>query len=642
MGKRLYWNYLLLFVLCVLTYSTAVAQTFFANDSNGNLISLDINGCTTSTVLGIGSYTDIASHPDGFLYAVKSNGQLFRVNTATGNSSLIASFPGNSFYALTADAEGNIFAASGNGALSSYNPITNASVDYPNMGYNASGDLTFYESEMYMATDDNRMVKIDPNNPGNNSVFIDFSSANATIYGIVSTVNGCDVQTYALSNDDDSRIYEIDWDNQTFNYVCSVPHELYGGSSEFEFNASAENIEITDIDIQANCGDSSAEVTVSATTINSGLTYSLNNMPPQASNVFQNVPFGVSTLVVMDDSGCSKTLDFTTAPANNIIIENIVINSVACNETSASILVEANSSDGGIMYSLDGIDFSENNFFDNLSPDDYTVTITDNSGCTTVVNASIEEFIPIEILAINVEHTTCGENNGSATIEINANGNIPSFSLDNNNFIPDFNFNNLVGGNYTIYVKDENNCIIQEDFVINSSDALILNDISTELADCGTDNGAVIIDADGGTGVPLNYSLNQSQNTTGIFNGLSSGEFQVNISTNGGCEIGPYPISIGDPCEIYIPNAFSPNEDGYNDFFKLYSPTEVWVSEFLIFNRWGALVHSDGNYSSSEFRRGWHGEINNKKAPVGVYVYLLRIIKNEEEELFKGEVTLVN
>lgn len=612
------------------------------NNSDGNLISLDINGCTTSTVIGIGSYTDIANHPDGFLYGVKSNGQLFRININNGTSTVVASFPGSSYFALTADSDGNIFGASGNGNLASYNPTTNTSVTYPNMGYDASGDLTFYQGEMYMATDDNQMVKIDPNTPSNNSVFIDFSSAGATIYGIVSAVDGCNVQTYATSNDSSSRIYEIDWENQTFTQVCTVPHQIYGGASEFEFNASSENIQVDNIDIQADCGDTDASVTISATTVNSGLTYSLDNAPPQNSNVFSNVPFGSYTIEIMDDGGCSKTVTIDVEAPSNIIIDNIETNNLSCNETNGSIFIEASSTDGGIMYSLDGINFSNNNLFENLIADTYIVTITDNSGCSATESILIEETIPAELLNINVEHTSCGESNGSAQLEINPNGNTLSFSLDNNNFTPNDNLDNLSGGNYTVYINDENNCLIQEDFIINSSDELILNDITTNLAECGMDNGSIIVDADGGIGIPLNYSLNNIQNTSGVFEGLAPGEFEVNIATNEGCEIGPFPILIGDPCEIYIPNAFTPNEDGYNDFFTLYSPSEIQILEFLIFDRWGSLIYSDGNYSSLEIFRGWNGKSSGKLAPSGVYVYLIRVSKNGREELFKGDITLVN
>jgi gliding motility-associated-like protein len=640
MGKRhcltiLFWTVLLIWT------QPSYSQTFFANNSDGNLISLDINGCTTSTVIGIGSYTDIATHPDGNLYAVKSNGQLFRINTASGTANLVSSFPGSQYYALTADSNGDIYAASGSGALASYNPTSNTSSSYPNMGYGASGDLTFYQGDMYMAATNNTMVRIDKNNPNNNVEVIDFSSANVTIFGIVSAVNGCDVQTYAISDDNSSKVYEIDWDNQAFNFVCTVPHRIYGGASEFEFNASADFITLDNIDIQADCGDTSANISITANSVNGGLNYSLNNTSTQGNGNFNNVAFGDYTVLLTDSNGCTKTEDFTVAPPSNITIDNIEVNDVTCGETNGSILVEASSTDGGILYSLDGINFSTTNFFENIPPDNYTMTIMDNSGCTASIDANITETTPIELLSVNPTPTSCGGNNGSINIEINDNGNTVFFSLDNLDFFTINSFNNLQSGNYTVYITDENDCLIQEDVTINPSDELILNDIEITLTDCGENNGVVMIDAFGGENIILNYNLSGTENNTGIFDELGAGEFEVNISTSGGCEIGSYPISIGDPCGIYIPNTFTPNEDGYNDVFKLYSPTEVQILELLIFDRWGGLIHRDANYSSSELR-GWKGKRKGKQAPSEVFIYMFRIIKNGKEQLLKGDITVIN
>ncbi len=634
-----YICWLLCCPLILLSFSSS-AQNFLANNSDGNLIALDINGCTTSTVIGIGSYTDIAQHPNGFLYAVKSNGQLFQINTTTGNTNLVSSFPGSQYYALTADAQGTIFGASGNGSLASYNPNTNTSLTYPNMGFDASGDLTFYQGDMYMATTDNTMVRIDPDNPANNSVFIDFSSSNATIFGIVSAVDGCTVQTYAISNDNSSRIYEIDWENQAFNFVCTVPHQIYGGSSEFEFNASEIFIEVTDVDIQTDCGDSSADVTISANSVNGGLTYSINNQPPQNSGVFDNLPFGDYTVLLTDIGGCTLTTSFTASPANNILIQDVIVDNVSCGETNGSITVVAESQDGGLQFSLDGSTFDSNNQFDDLPPATYMITITDNSGCTTIANATIAEIPPVEIVDVVIGNTTCGQSNGTIQINVNDNGNAAFFSLDNIDFSTGNQFANLAGGNYTLFVKDENDCLVQEDVMVGMSEALILNGIETMPSDCGEVNGMIEVDAEAGNQAIL-YDLNGSQNASGVFGNLGAGNYEINITTGEDCALGPFPVSITDPCGIYIPNTFTPNEDGYNDIFQLYSPSEIMITDFRVFDRWGSLMFRDGNYSSLEFNRGWNGRVNGKEAPSGVYAYFFNITKNGRAELFKGDLTLV-
>jgi gliding motility-associated-like protein len=71
--------------------------------------------------------------------------------------------------------------------------------------------------------------------------------------------------------------------------------------------------------------------------------------------------------------------------------------------------------------------------------------------------------------------------------------------------------------------------------------------------------------------------------------------------------------------EIYIPNAFSPNNDGINDIFQIIFPNSTFNiqhSTLRIYDRWGGLIiETDGIVN------GWDGKKNGKDCPVGVYVY---------------------
>jgi len=89
---------------------------------------------------------------------------------------------------------------------------------------------------------------------------------------------------------------------------------------------------------------------------------------------------------------------------------------------------------------------------------------------------------------------------------------------------------------------------------------------------------------------------------------------------------------------IYIPNAFTPNNDGLNDVFQVYGDG---IEDFhiMIFNRWGEML-----YQSYDIESGWDGKyrINSGPAPVGVYNYVMTI-RTKEKEFFKynGSITLV-
>ncbi|MCB0686262.1 MAG: gliding motility-associated C-terminal domain-containing protein [Saprospiraceae bacterium] len=81
-------------------------------------------------------------------------------------------------------------------------------------------------------------------------------------------------------------------------------------------------------------------------------------------------------------------------------------------------------------------------------------------------------------------------------------------------------------------------------------------------------------------------------------------------------------IEFFEFCEVqpgvFIPNAFSPNNDQINDFFQPQFPTPPQDYSLKVFNRWGDLV-----YSSFVLDPGWDGRVNGTTEPTGVYVYLI-------------------
>ncbi|MCS6935100.1 MAG: gliding motility-associated C-terminal domain-containing protein [Chitinophagales bacterium] len=89
------------------------------------------------------------------------------------------------------------------------------------------------------------------------------------------------------------------------------------------------------------------------------------------------------------------------------------------------------------------------------------------------------------------------------------------------------------------------------------------------------------------------------------------------------------------PNNFFIPNAFTPNGDGNNDFFYIYAQSGVKVLEFQIYNRIGEKVHA-GAFP-------WDGNYKGKPSPPGVYVYVFKLglFGDERSIMRKGSVTLI-
>jgi gliding motility-associated-like protein len=99
-------------------------------------------------------------------------------------------------------------------------------------------------------------------------------------------------------------------------------------------------------------------------------------------------------------------------------------------------------------------------------------------------------------------------------------------------------------------------------------------------------------------------------------------------------------VIVTEDCgELFIPTAFSPNEDGNNDYFKVkINPSCVQEMNLRVFDRWGELV-----FETDRIDQYWDGKYKGKELDPAVFAYLLiiKISGNEQEILQKGNVTLL-
>ena len=88
---------------------------------------------------------------------------------------------------------------------------------------------------------------------------------------------------------------------------------------------------------------------------------------------------------------------------------------------------------------------------------------------------------------------------------------------------------------------------------------------------------------------------------------------------------------------VFVPNTFSPNNDGVNDVFRVHTRFIEQI-KIKIYDRWNNLV-----FETTDINEGWDGNyINGNKAPEGVYAYIVEIIdQTSKTETRKGTLTLI-
>ena len=98
-------------------------------------------------------------------------------------------------------------------------------------------------------------------------------------------------------------------------------------------------------------------------------------------------------------------------------------------------------------------------------------------------------------------------------------------------------------------------------------------------------------------------------------------------------------ISINDcdTSKIIIPNIFTPNGDGYNDYFVI-NQTDYKTIEVQIYNRWGIKVFEDNNYQNN-----WDGKYKGNPLADGTYYYIIKSkgIYNKKDYYYNGSLTIM-
>lgn len=140
------------------------------------------------------------------------------------------------------------------------------------------------------------------------------------------------------------------------------------------------------------------------------------------------------------------------------------------------------------------------------------------------------------ISLVSVTDADCGVANGSLEVTGTDGAGAYTYALQNQSNSTGV-FSDLSSGTYTIMVTDSTSCSVSMDVSVANADGINIASIETTDSGCGTENGAITVNATGGQ-TPYSFTLNQSTtNSTGFFSGLGPGEYDLVASDQSGCEI---------------------------------------------------------------------------------------------------------
>ena len=471
------------------------------------------------------------------------------------------------------------------------------------------------------------------------------------------TISGNDISCFG-ANDGDAEV--VATGDGPFNYSWSPA----GGTSANASNlvANSYTVTVTDNNGCSNTAnitiDGPAELTLttsstaSSCTVNDGsasvvalggtpgYTYSWSS--GGTSDVESGIGAGIYTITVTDANGCAAQENVTVGSVNGPTLTLLSSENISCfggNDGSAA--VEATGGTPGYSYSWSpsgGAAASATG----LGAGTYTATVTDDAGCSASVQVEITEPDAL-LISGNATDANCGLNDG--TITVNASGGSGSYTYT---WTPNVGntaaVSGLTGGSYSVVVEDANGCSASTSFNVGVSGSIpidVIPDFTT--IDAGDNVDLEVIIGGGITGANITWSPSTGLSCTNCPNPNASPSetttYYVTVTAADGCFASDsVTVYVNIPCnDLFVPNIFSPNNDGNNDFLCIYGGC-IESLEFAIYSRWGQKV-----FETTDPNECWDGTYKDKPINSETFVYkmVIKLAGESEQILESGNINLV-
>ena len=292
--------------------------------------------------------------------------------------------------------------------------------------------------------------------------------------------------------------------------------------------------------------DGVASVTASGGT--APYTYSWSGSAGTTETVTNLAP-GSYTVTVTDANSCTATSDITITEPATLTANIAAPSNVTCfGSNNGEAVVTAVGGTTPYTYSWSG-GAGTTATASALTAGNYTVTVTDNNGCTQTANTTITQ--PDGLVA-NISSTTDVSCNslGDGAAEVTVSGGTTPYSYSwTGSTSTTSTATNLTAGGYTVTVTDNNGCQQTATTTINEPAALTATISSTTDALCnGQANGQAVVTAAGGT-VPYTYSWTGGAGTAATGTGMAAGDYTVTVTDAHSCTQTAI-ATVGEPTPV--------------------------------------------------------------------------------------------
>ena len=274
------------------------------------------------------------------------------------------------------------------------------------------------------------------------------------------------------------------------------------------------------------------------------------------------------------------------------------------------------------------------------------------SECSSIDSVFVDDNgLPITDIVIDGINPCYGENEGIIEILDVIGGVGPfTYSLNNGAQTTEPLFENLPGGTFVVTVHAANGCTASDTITLHEGLDLDIDVGPDHYIDLGE---SVQLEAvinipdslvDEVVWTPFNNTLSCHECLDPIATPFETTVYTATLIDIFGCmDSESLTIFVDRNTKVYAPNVFSPNGDGTNDVWTLFSGNQLDnIDEIYVYNRWGELVWENQNVVPGNLEMGWDGTFKGESVNPAVFAWYAKVtLIDGTKRLLKGDVTVI-
>ncbi len=352
-----------------------------------------------------------------------------------------------------------------------------------------------------------------------------------------------------------------------------------------------------------------------------------------------------STVMVEQDTE-TPVADAGEAEDLTCIITNLTLEGSVSSSGGNNFVYNWTGPDGGIIANANALTPIVQ------SPGTYSFMVTNlENGCTDTDEVEVDLITPTGIEA-DLSQPLCHGDPAYLNISTIEGGAEPFvYSINGGStFTQNDAFTLLSPGWHLLVVQDANGCEFTEGVYVEDIPELEIGLeplVAIKLGESYQINATVNYPEDELASITWTSagSLSCSDCLTPLANPLHTTDYLLEVITKNGCrEEARIRLIVDERPAIYIPNVFSPNDDGNNEIFHVFAKDNTIdiINSLQIYTRWGELVFEVYDFPPNDPQFGWDGYHRGELVNSGVFVYWTEVeLINGEKIILKGDVTVI-